>query len=170
MIISSPMFQCPLCRQVANLTASVSMESLIEKDEAKEETTENEKLNNDSIGVSYAYVPDKRISLIEGRNSLVNNAVEVENSEMDQMNHGERKRSSSMQESRKPSLSMKLAELLGRQMQSYVQSSSNHRNDESNTQNSIPTKLTPRSETTHFTRPLISDDSKIDSSESILEL
>jgi hypothetical protein len=28
LITSSPMFQCPLCRQVANLTASVSSDSL----------------------------------------------------------------------------------------------------------------------------------------------
>ncbi|KAJ3326762.1 hypothetical protein HDU91_004560, partial [Kappamyces sp. JEL0680] len=28
LVVQSPMFQCPLCRQVANLTASVSSESL----------------------------------------------------------------------------------------------------------------------------------------------
>lgn len=30
LVSQSPMFQCPLCRQVANLTASVSSESLAE--------------------------------------------------------------------------------------------------------------------------------------------
>ena len=32
MVTQSPMFQCPLCRQVANLTASVSTDSLVDKD------------------------------------------------------------------------------------------------------------------------------------------
>ncbi|KAJ1548467.1 hypothetical protein HK096_001871, partial [Nowakowskiella sp. JEL0078] len=41
LIHQTPMFQCPLCRQVANLTASVSMESLGE-DDLDVEKTENE--------------------------------------------------------------------------------------------------------------------------------
>ncbi|KAJ3195416.1 High affinity cAMP-specific 3',5'-cyclic phosphodiesterase 7A [Irineochytrium annulatum] len=52
LILQSAMFQCPLCRQVANLAASVSMESLMDDEKAGDNAVSAKAENDDGAGGS----------------------------------------------------------------------------------------------------------------------
>jgi hypothetical protein len=167
MVTTSPMFQCPLCRQVANLTASVSTESLVEPNDDKIDpdgpiNPDHKTESPNSTDISHAPNPDNNGAENFQDESLNENLLAAETEKRRQSS------SASDSNSKKPSLSMKLTELLARSHatnSNYIDSA-NRNNETTNIQPSVSVRLTPRSETSHFIRPS-ADHGRNDSEESI---
>jgi hypothetical protein len=165
------MFQCPLCRQVANLTASVSTDSLLDPDEDKngpESPNSQDHITEspNSADISDALNPDNH-----GNENLQEETSESAINENHLVQESQHQRPSSAQKSnsKKPSLSMKLAELMDRssnQTNSSYIDTSNGKTETTHVQPPVPVRLTPRSETPHFIRPS-PDHARHDSADSI---
>lgn len=188
MVTQSPMFQCPLCRQVANLTASVSMDSLVDKDAELEfdqgEETSSQELNFEKLGIeslngsgnsarpapntdairgiSYSYSNDLEPGAGPSSGIQISPVSETEGDEADKWARPA-KSANKTTPAKRSSFTMKIQSLLGRA------SSPTHPTPDSNTrrtqsQNITPNaaiispRLVPRSESPQWRRPLTEEE------------
>ena len=170
MVVTSPMFQCPLCRQVANLTASVSTDSLIEDGQESKKNEKSKSQKQDSVVQSYPPNTDDNIS-VYSKELLNENPVDINKNDKEAETGSTSNDIDSIspeRTKRPPSLTMRLAEFLGRQIQSPSNSVPGQNKDLLNGQGALSNGLIPRTETVQLTRPASNrQESQIDLEESI---
>lgn len=164
LVSASPMFQCPLCRQVANLTASVSTESLVEDGDHKNNPDSTHTNPENEAESPHTNPENEAESPHSNPENEFENLEEAKNS-VDRVVDGHQR--SKTNEAARPSLSIRLAEILGR---TTHQANGNRPDSPSQkidlSERRILPRLTPRSETPHFTRPITPDIDMMGSAES----